>query len=380
MPSDGWDHYSPVRILFGAGTVVRAHEFVRGRTLLVTTRGAVRRGTAARVLDALDDSVLFDDAESNPTLDAVDAAVAELRGREIAAVIGLGGGSVIDLAKVLSLALAADDFEVRRMLIAAHPWMASHPLPMVAVPTTAGTGSEVTPFATLWDSASRRKVSVETPHLHPMAAVVDPDLTNTLPWETTLSTGLDAFCQCVEAILNRRATPDTNALAIRGIGLVPPALRSLGAGSTAASRRDMAEAALLSGLAISRTRTGLAHSMSYPITAHLGLAHGLACAMNLPAVVAFNAEHAPAAVTPIAAAMASPGTGDAFTAILALFGELGVADLVRERVPSIDLVRPLVAEMVTPGRADNNLRPLEPGDVDRLLDRTESWLAGTLAA
>ena len=192
--------------MFGAGTVVRAHEFVSGRTLARhDARCRAIAGIASRVLDALDDSLLFDAAQPNPTLDAVDAAVAELRDQGIEAVIGLGGGSAIDLAKVLSLALAVDDFEVRRMLDPGHPWTAVAPLPMVAVPTTAGTGSEVTPFATLWDSGSQRKVSVETPHLHPTAAVVDPDLATTLPWEVTLSTGLDAFCQCVESILNRRA-------------------------------------------------------------------------------------------------------------------------------------------------------------------------------
>ena len=377
---DPWDQLSPVRIVFGSGSVGRVPQLVSGRPLLVTTRGSVERGLASKVLDALNEPVLYDAAQSNPTLDAVDGTVSDLRGRGIEAVIGLGGGSVIDLAKVLSLALAVDDFEVRRMLDPGHPWISTRPIPMVAVPTTAGTGSEVTPFATLWDSDKRRKLSVETPYLHPTAAVIDPDLATTLPWEVTLSTGLDAFCQCVEAILNRRATPETDDLAIRGIGLVPPALRSIATGSTPASRRDMAEAALLSGLAISRTRTGLAHSMSYPITAHLGLAHGLACAMNLPAVVAFNAEREPAAVRPIAAALAGTEADDATAAILRLYADLGVADLIREHVPSIKRVRPLTAEMVTPGRADNNLRPVEPGDIDRILDHTEAWLEGTVAA
>jgi alcohol dehydrogenase len=377
---DRWGHLSPVQIVFGPGSVHEVPRMVSDRTLLVTTRGAVGRGVASQVLHGLDAPVLFDAARSNPTLDAVDAAVSELRGRGIEALIGLGGGSVIDLAKVLSLALAVKDFEVRRMLDAGHSWIESRPLPMIAVPTTAGTGSEVTPFATLWDADARRKVSVETPNLHPKAAVVDPELATTLPWDVTLSTGLDAFSQCIEALLNRRATTETDELALRGIRLVPPALRALSAGSNPGSRRDMAEAALLSGLAISRTRTGLAHSMSYPITAHLGLDHGLACAMNLPAVVAFNAEVAPVAVAPIARALGGNAPEDAVTAILGLYTELGVADLIRERVRSIDRVRPLVGEMLTPGRADNNLRPVHPGDIDRLLDRTQRWLEGSLVA
>ena len=375
---DRWGRFSPVRIIFGAGSVVSVHETVKGRALVVTTRGTVERGVVSRVMDGLEDPVLFDAARPNPTLDAIDAAVSELGGLEIETVIGLGGGSVIDLAKVLSLALAVNDFAVRRMLDPVHPWAEVQPLTMIAIPTTAGTGSEVTPFATLWDAATRRKVSVETPKLHPRTAVVDPDLAATLPWGVTLSTGLDAFSQCIEAMLNRRATPATDELALQGIYLVPPALRSLAAGSSPASRRDMAEAALLSGLAISRTRTGLAHSMSYPITAHFGLAHGLACAMNLPSVVAFNAEHAPTAVKPIAEALGRAEADEAAGAIIDLYAELGVAELIRAQIPSIGPVRRLAAEMVTPGRADNNLRPVASGDLDRLLDHTEEWIEESL--
>ena len=135
----------------------------------------------------------------------------------------------------------------------------------------------------------------------PTAAVIDPELTTSLPWEVTLSTGLDAYSQCFEAIVNRNRTPLTSAIAEHGLALIPDALRTLRQDpESLPARSAMSVAALCSGLAISVTRTGLAHSMSYPITAHLGVPHGLACGICLPAVLRFNAERDDGSVADLA--------------------------------------------------------------------------------
>jgi alcohol dehydrogenase len=188
-------------------------------------------------------------------------------------------------------------------------------------------------------------------------AIVDPELTYDLPWRETLSTGLDAFSQCHEAIWNRNALPATTELAERGLALVPPAMRALKRDrGDISARAAMAEAALLSGLAISHTRTGLAHSMSYPITARRGVPHGLACAAVLPSVLAFTIG----------------ADDERVSEMRELFEDLDV----RGAIGPLGDLQSLAGEMLTPGRADNSLRQASVDDVRHMLAETESWLAG----
>jgi len=159
-------------------------------------------------------------------------------------------------------------------------------LPVIAVPTTAGTGSEVTPWATFWDKKIGRKHSLHYPRLFPERALVDPELTITLPPEPTLAGGLDALSHALEAIWNRNANPISDQYAIAAAKEV---LRTLPALMEAPGelplRSAMAKAALLSGLAFSNTQTALAHSISYPMTLRYGLPHGIACSFCLPLVL-----------------------------------------------------------------------------------------------
>lgn len=377
MRDDHWDHQSPVRVLFGPGRLSELPTLVDSRALLVTTAGATRRGLTVRVGSLLDDVLVHDAVESNPTMESIQLAIDRWRSADIRQVLAVGGGSAIDVAKVLSLALPAEGARIDAMIEANHPWTSARPLPLIAIPTTAGTGAEVTPFATVWDGEALRKRSIAARHLHPAAAIVDPELALTLPWSETLSTGLDAYSQCFEAICNRQATPITDLYAERGVRLIPDALRTLRVEPTSlAARTAMAEAALLSGLAITHTRTGLSHSMSYPITAHFGVPHGLACALTLPAVLAFNAETDDGRLKRMAAG-AGLGTASALApSILRLYAELGVADEVRLHLRSIVDLDPYREEMLTPGRAENNVRHVASTDLDEILAATAAWFSG----
>ena len=378
--ASGWTYHNPVRIRFGAGRFSEVPALAEGTTLIVTTAGAARRGLASRLRDALGDAITFDRVTSNPTIEFVEAAIAEHRRAGIATIVALGGGSAIDVGKVLSLGLAADDFTVAKALDAGHPWAETRPIPLIAVPTTAGTGSEATPFATLWDGVSKRKVSLGTNRMHPTHAVVDPELALSLPWDVTLSTGLDAFSQCFEAVANRNAIPVTTAIAIRGLQVAPTALQLLRVTPhDLAARTTMAEVALLSGLAISHTRTGLAHSMSYPVTAHRGVPHGLACALNLPAVAAFMAERDDGTLAALAQALHLDGPDRITPWILELYEALGVREAIAQYMGGVDDIRPYAEEMFTPGRADNSPRPVGPEDIGGILDHTAAWFEGNAA-
>ena len=371
-----WEYRNPTRVVVGPGASSRLGLRPFGRVLYVTSSGATRRGLTERVSRLLEPGnvLVHDRVEPNPTVDQLDASIETLGGTPIDAIVAVGGGSVIDTAKILGLALATESAGVLELVAGGVPADAE-PVPLIAVPTTAGTGSEVTPFATVWDTGEPRKLSVADPRLFPSLALVDATLTLELDWEQTLSSGLDAYVQCLEAICNRNANPVTSAFAERGVAMIPGALRRLrGEPDSLESRALMAEAALLSGLAISHTRTALAHSMSYPITAHFGVPHGLACALVLPAVLEFNLD---ADDGRLAAAARRAGLKDAealLGEVVALFRELGVAELVARYLPGIGALEGLAGEMLTPGRSDNNLRVAVEADVRAILGRTDDLI------
>jgi alcohol dehydrogenase len=374
MSPDAWEFHNPTRITFGAGAIDRLPTVARGRALLVTSQGHTKRGTTERIRALYPDPIsVHDQVRSNPTISALVGTTNAAREANPDVVIALGGGSVIDSAKVARLAVMDPTFDVRTAVAGGYGF-AGAAVPLVAIPTTAGTGSEVTPTATIWDDTTHRKHSLADGSLFPSSAIVDPELAVNLGWHSTLSPGLDAFVQCFESIWNVNASPVPTELAARGIGLIPDALRSLRLDPTdTGSRGAMAEGALLSGLAISQTRTALAHSLSYPVTAHLGLAHGLACALFLPAVLKFNLDSDDGRMQLLRA----DGSGDdPLESVLSLFAELEVASAIREEIGARPDLRSLADEMLTTDRSRNNLRPVEREDVRDIVASTERWLAG----
>jgi alcohol dehydrogenase len=368
-----FEYRNPTRIVSGLGAVDGIGGLARGRVLLVTTRGATERGTTGRVaaLIGVGRVLIYDRVAPNPTLDDLDAAIDRLHDERVETVVAVGGGSAIDTGKVLALALGSGGVGARELAEPTRPASGHARLGLVAVPTTAGTGSEVTPFATVWDAVDRCKLSVATPELFPDVALVDATLTLGLVWEQTLSSGLDAYVQCIEAICNRNANTVTSAFAERGLALAPEALGRLRAEpDSVGARSELAEAALLSGLAISHTRTALAHSMSYPLTAHFGIPHGLACALVLPAVLEFNLEADDGRLAGVARRAGLEGPGALLDSVVDLVRDLDVAGAVSRYLPDIEAMEGLAPEMLSPSRADNNLRPAAEADVRAILGRT----------
>ncbi|WP_290651365.1 phosphonoacetaldehyde reductase [Aquisalimonas sp.] len=377
-----WGFHNPVKVSFGRGVRQNlAQEFAGKTCLIVTTQRGRRQLTDDYLLGAFaadEEHIWVDTVTENPGLLALETTVEALRNQRFDAIVAFGGGSSIDSAKVLAIALSSQCAGRALRDLLAHPELhhGAQTRPLYAVPTTAGTGSEVTPFATVWDHEKRKKHSLAGPAVFPYAAYVDPALTDTAPEAITLSTGLDAINQAAESIWNNNATPITLELATRALQLGFGVLPGLVAGEDGGlrARDQMAECSLLAGLAISQTRTALCHSMSYPITAHFGVPHGLACAYTMPAVLEHNLAADDGRFINLAARMANGN--EAHESLMARFSELndrlGVAARIRQYVSAADDLQALTADMVTPGRVDNNLAPVTPHDIRRVLRRASA--------
>jgi alcohol dehydrogenase len=236
----------------------------------------------------------FTSVTSNPTSDEVEAGVAIARefGRDT--VVALGGGSPIDVAKGIALILANGG------TYADYQWAGKEIIhrsrPLIAIPTTAGTGSEVSKVAVVSNPENPFKKGVLSPLMFPHVAIVDPELTRTLPAKLTAATGMDAFIHALEAFIGRRANPFTDQLALAAMGTawrhLPLAFAD---GDNMASREQMMLAALWGGMAMDHAGLGLIHALSGPLTTHLHLHHGLANALLLPTVLRFNLPAIPLA-------------------------------------------------------------------------------------
>jgi alcohol dehydrogenase class IV len=305
-----WEFATAGRIVFGAGTRHQLPAIVRAfgsRPLLVggrhlhasrerasTSTSASAAATAA--LPDLGDVIPFV-VEAEPTIDVVRRGADLFRRERCDVVIGIGGGSVLDAAKAIA-ALATnrgDALDYLEVIGRGQP-LGTSPAPYVAVPTTAGTGSEVTRNAVLGSPEHGVKASLRHPSMLPRVAVIDPELTLTLPAAVTASTGLDALTQVIEPYVSSRATPMTDAFCLEGIRRVSRSLRiAAGAGDTASDERtrldartDMSLASLFGGLALANAGLGVIHGFAAPIGGMFSAPHGAVCAALLPHGMAAN--------------------------------------------------------------------------------------------
>lgn len=286
-----WQSYQPVRIVAGEGALIKLPELVQGpQLLLITSAGFRRRGVVAELEALLSDYSLqvIDSITPNPELDELDAIIQRLsKGPEVTQVIALGGGSVLDAAKVLAAVLPLKVSSPLNHYFRNNEsldW--SKPIALTTIPTTAGTGAEVTPFATVWDNTTKSKYSLSGDFMFPNTALLDPKLILSLPKHETLQTGLDAVSHALESIWNVNRTPVSSAYALQAASMLLEALpQALRDPSDLSARAATQQASLLAGLAISQTRTAIAHSMSYPLTSYYEVPHGLACSFTLPAII-----------------------------------------------------------------------------------------------
>jgi alcohol dehydrogenase class IV len=276
------------RILFGEGTlrqVPAAAATLGRRALLVTGASPDRAFPLQKALEAARVSTVPFSVPGEPTLDLIRSAP-----RDCDFVIGFGGGSALDAAKAIAALLTnpGDPLDYLEVIGLGHPLRAPA-APCIAIPTTAGTGSEVTRNAVLASPEHRVKASLRSPSMLPRLAVVDPELTYHLPPAPTASTGLDALTQLIEPYVSIRANPLTDQFCVEGMRRAASALpRAWENGGDRAARCDMAWASLLGGMALANAGLGAVHGFAAPLGGMFPAPHGAVCAALLPHVMAVN--------------------------------------------------------------------------------------------
>ena len=281
------------RIIFGPGTLPQAGPIAKdfgSRALVVTGRNPDRAERLLSELRVRGVTPITFSVSGEPELTTITDGVALAKKEKCDLVISIGGGSVLDAGKAIAAMLTndADLLEYLEVIGAGKPLTRS-PAPLIAIPTTAGTGSEVTRNAVLASPQHKVKVSVRSLHMLPKVALVDPELTYDLPPAITASTGLDALTQLIEAYLCSRSNPMTDTVCADGIWHAARSLRlACRPGRHPEAREDMALAGLFGGMALANAGLGAAHGFAGPLGGMFSAPHGQLCAALLPHVLAAN--------------------------------------------------------------------------------------------
>jgi alcohol dehydrogenase class IV len=276
------------RILFGEGTAAKLPELVRsfgGRPLVVTGASTERAAPLVSALSAQTFAV-----PGEPTVDLVREGARLVQSAGCDVIVSIGGGSAIDAGKAIAI-IATNGGEPLEFLevVGKGRVLETPPLPFLAVPTTAGTGTEVTRNAVLASKEHGVKASLRSPLMLPRVAVVDPELTYALPPAVTAYTGLDALTQLIEPYVSVRANPLTDAICLEGLPRVASSLRrAYHDGANREARRDMSLAALFGGLALANAGLGVVHGFAAPLGGSFSAPHGALCAAMLPHGMAAN--------------------------------------------------------------------------------------------
>jgi alcohol dehydrogenase class IV len=288
-----FDFRSPTRLIHGPGSIRRLPETLPDgeKVLVVTDPGLRQAGVVDRVTAVLDEANIsfsvYDGVVGNPAARSVHAGHRQYEKEKCGALVGLGGGSPMDVAKMIGV-VAANGGRIDHYLLA--PSRVTEDLPpLVCIPTTYGTGSEVTPFAVLTNPKSRNKDPVISWRIAPRVGILDPELSVALPAAVGGPTGMDALTHALESYVNLLATPVTEGIALAAIELIGENLRLACANDhETEATQNMLIASAMAAIAFSQTRLGNVHAMSHPVGAHTDIHHGLANAILLPHVMEFN--------------------------------------------------------------------------------------------
>ena len=381
-----WEFYLPTRVIFGRESLNRLGIEVKPLgepILLVTGKRALREsGILDRVNQILNKekiaSVLYDQVSPEPDTEVVDRGTFLARENRCKVVIGIGGGSAIDVAKAIAGLVLEENFKSVAEYLEGEGTkrLNSCGLPFIAIPTTAGTGAEVTRNAVIINRQRRSKRSFRSNYLFAKIAIVDPTLTLSLPRETTASSGIDTLSHLVEGYVSRKSNHLTDVLAIKGISLVGEALISAYSnGSDLKAREKMCLASLLGGIVLTNSGLGIAHGVAPFLGALYGVPHGVANGILLPAAVEFNLSSSIQKFKSIASALGEEIEGvteeeagrKALVAVERIVRELGISRRLGEFGVKLEHLPELAKKSLTSNSTRGNPREVSYEDLLSLL-------------
>ena len=325
---------------FGQGAIQEIVNEIKNRhfkkVLVTSTPDLFEFKVATKVTDLLDAAGIaydvYDNIKPNPTIENVISGVAACKAAGAEAIVAVGGGSAIDTSKAIATIITNPEFGDVRSLEGVAP--TKHPcLPIIAVSTTSGTAAEVTINYVITDVEKNRKFVCVDPHDIPIVAIVDPDMSASMPTGLCASTGMDALVHAVEGYITKGAWELTDMLHLKAIEIIGRSLRSAVAGDFA-GREAMSLGQYIAGMGFSNVGLGIVHSMAHPLSAVYDIPHGKACAMLLTAVLKFNA----------------PATGEKYREIARVMGVPDVDGMDQEtyRQAAIDVIQKLADDVGIP--------------------------------
>jgi len=365
--------WNPVKITFGADSLDRLPEILATlpgkRVTLITGQDLMQAlGILDRVTTLVGDRELsiYQGVEPNPEVEQAQRATDFAREHSADVILGIGGGSALDTAKIVAATIPNGGDVVA--ILSKKQAVSAASLPTIMVPTTAGTGSEVTRWGTLWEHEAKKKYSMEGMTMYPTHAVLDPTLTLTLPPVFTAATGMDALSHAMEAYWNKNANPVSDAYALEAVRRIFEALPLvMNNPDNVEHRARMLFASLLAGLAFSNTKTAAAHSLSYPMTLNFGVIHGQASSITLPGLLKFNAEVSLERMGNLAKAVGGNSIDSGARRIQVLLQRVGLKTSLRELGIDEAGIEVCVREGYTPDRAGHNLRDLDANGLREVL-------------
>ena len=367
-------HLMPTHVIYGAGQLSMLSSLIEevggpdAKVLLVTGQRSLQgQGILDDILKSLAAHRVshWDQIHPNPPPEVVEEAVALCRNQRCQVVVGIGGGSVLDAAKFV--ATLSPQSDTPRAYFTKEAQISRPGLPFVAVPTTSGSSSEVTPFSTVWDMEEKRRYVLSHPLLFPTVALVDPVLTLTMPRSLTAITAMDAFASAFECYWSINSQPVSDALALNVIQLFIQNLERSCLQADLDSRSACALAATMSGMAYSQTGTTICHTLSYPLTMYFDVPHGLAVGITLASFLRRNAQTIQSKMQPLLAALDVNTLEEGAQRIIHLMERCGLPTKLRElgvTTKDLDLI---AANGLNLSEGSNNPLPIQHQEVKAIL-------------
>lgn len=335
-PQRIYQHYNPGRLIFGPKSLNELAKEIPASEipLVITDQGVSKSGILKKVTDVLEGAGIryhiFDGIEPDPPMEVVEKAVSLYQKHGCTMVIGLGGGSSIDGAKAVSL-MASRQGDIREY--GAGKVIDGQLIPIYAIPTTAGTGSEVTGIAVITDRENKIKMVLRGAQLIPKCVFLDPELLAFIPQKVAAETGGDALTHAIETYVSLNSTVITEGLALSSITIIGKYLRRMvGNPEDMEAAEHMLLASCMAGLSFANGGLGLVHSLAHPVGTHFHLSHGLSCSLYLPLVMEFNLLTCPEKFAAIAEALGEDIRGmschraakESVKAVRELFADIGI--------------------------------------------------------